>query len=325
MPGRSATAISHPNIAFIKYWGNRNAELRIPANGSISLTLDGLQTTTTVQFDPGLELDQVSINDQPADPEPSDRITTHLDRIRALAKINTFAHVNSSNSFPSGAGIASSASAFAALTVAACAAASLELNPSELSRLARKGSGSAARSIFGGFVELSTGDTDEQACAHQIAPADHWDLIDVIAVIDTKHKLTGSTSGHSLAGSSPLQAARIEDAPRRLELCRRAIIDRDFEALTTISELDSNMMHAIMMTSAPPLLYWLPGTLDIIHTIVDLRSQGVPVFYTIDAGPNVHCICENQAMDDVISTIQALSAVQYTLKASAGTETRLRG
>lgn len=191
-------------------------------------------------------------------------------------------------------------------------AAGLTLGEAELSRLARRGSGSASRSIPGGFVEWQAGTGDEDSFAVSIAGPDHWDLVDCIAVISATHKKTGSTEGHSLAGTSLLQAARVVDAPRRLEICRRAILERDFNTFTSIVELDSDMMHAVMMTSAPALHYWKPASLEVMSCVRQWRTEGHSVCYTVDAGPNVHVIClekEAKFIEQKLGVIQGVSNV----------------
>jgi diphosphomevalonate decarboxylase len=256
MPTLSATAEAHPNIAFMKYWGNVNSSLRLPANGSISMNLDALQTRTRVTFDSSFPRDIFDLNGKRQSGASLERVTTHLNLIRGLRGISTPAHVFSESNFPTGAGIASSAAAFAALSLAAVSALGLELPESALSRLARRGSGSACRSIPDGFTEWRRGDSDLDSYAISIAPPNYWEVIDCIAIVEDKEKKTGSTEGHSLAPSSPLQFARVADAPRRLDICRNAIQKRDFQALTDIIELDSNMMHSVMMTSHPALFFW---------------------------------------------------------------------
>lgn len=320
---RAATARGHPNIALIKYWGNRDHDQRIPSNGSISLTLGRLETRTTVQFDPGLGSDQASIDGRLVRTTTMERISEHLDRVRVLAGVETHAQVISENNFPQSAGIASSASGFAVLTMAACGALGLDLPPEELSRLARKGSGSAARSVFGGYVELKTGQTDLQSYARQLYAPEHWNLFDLIAVISTEEKPISSSKGHRLAETSPLQAARIEDAPRRLRRCRNAIRDRDFSDLASIVEQDSDLMHAVMQTSSPPILYWLPGTVGVMRRVRELREEGLEVCYTVDAGPNVHCLCPAEAEAEVEHQLADLPYVQEIIKATPGGPIRL--
>lgn len=323
MSTHTATALAHPNIAFIKYWGNRDQALRLPANGSISMNLDGLFTRTTVSFQPSLPLDELIINGREVTGKGLERVSKLLDEVRQWAGISSRAEVISENNFPSGAGIASSAAAFAALALAASRAAGLERSERELSILARHGSGSACRSVPAGFVEWIAGESDETSYAFSIAPPEHWDLIDCVAIVSTEHKPTGSTEGHALANTSPLQEARLADAPRRLDLCRQAILQRDFEALAQIVELDSNMMHAVMMTSQPPLFYWQATTLTIMEAVRRWRKEGLPVFYTIDAGPNVHVLTLSAFAEEVEKRLLSLPGVLQILRAGPGPGARI--
>ncbi len=318
-----ATAVAFPNIAFIKYWGNRSEALRLPSNGSISMNLDGLYTRTTVSFDPDLNNDTLILNGRRSTGPAFRRVSQHLDRVRGLAGISTCAQVISSNNFPTGAGLASSASAFAALSLAGTAAAGLVLSERQLSRLARQGSGSACRSIPGGFVEWRAGEDDEDSYAYSIAPPSHWRLVDCIAITSQRHKPTGSTEGHALAGTSPLQHARLMQAPQRLAICRQAILERDFDKLADMIELDSNMMHAVMMTSSPRVLYWEPTTLAVMQAVRAWRADGLPAAYTIDAGPNVHVICPEVNAPQVIEKLEEIPGVRQVLSARPGGPARL--
>ena len=314
----TATAQANPNIAFIKYWGNRDNTLRLPSNGSISMNLDGLYTRTTVSFQPSLPYDELIINGHEVMGQGLDRIAYILDIIRGMANIHARAEVMSENNFPSGAGIASSASAFAALALSGSTAAGLNLSEPELSRLARRGSGSASRSIPGGFVEWQAGTSEEDSFAFTIAGPDHWDLMDCVAIVSAAHKKTGSTEGHSIAPTSQLQAARVADAPRRLEICHRAILERDFDAFAAIVELDSDMMHAVMMTSRPALHYWKPASLEVMHCVRGWRAEGMQVCYTVDAGPNVHVICLEDQSQVVEQKLREIPGVQNVLVARPG-------
>jgi diphosphomevalonate decarboxylase len=222
-----------------------------------------------------------------------------------------------------GAGLASSASAFAALSLAASAAAGLQLDERELSRLARTGSGSACRSVPGGFVEWQAGESDADSYAFSIASPDHWDLVDCIAIVSQAHKPTGSSEGHARAHTSPLQAARQAEVKRLLDECRRAILERDFEALAIVTELDCHQMHAVMMTSAPPLFYWQPATLAIMQAVRTWRRRGTPVCYTIDAGPNVHVICQADMAKEVSGQLKEIPGVLQVLVATPGGPARL--
>lgn len=314
----SAAAAAHPNIAFIKYWGNQDEFLRIPANGSISMNLEGLETRTTVEFDTKLEEDELVINGEQASSEALDRVSLTLDHIRRLADLETAARVISQNSFPTGTGIASSASAFAALALAAATALGLRLSERELSRLARLGSGSASRSIPGGFVEWKAGKDHNSSYAETLAIPEYWDLVDFIVLISSEHKDVSSSQGHSLAGSSPLQEARVKDADRRLEICRQAILERDFNSFTEIVEQDCILMHSVMMSSTPPLYYWQPKTLEIIEAVREWRREGLQVCFTIDAGPNVHVLCPGSEAEAVKRRLTALANIRSLLKCTPG-------
>jgi diphosphomevalonate decarboxylase len=324
MPGRKATAIAHPNIAFIKYWGNRDDELRLPDNSSLSMNLGDLVTTTTVAFDEGLEQDELSIDGQPAEGSAQARVSGHLDLVRERAgKRDVSTRVVSRNNFPIGAGIASSASGFAALTVAACAAAGLELAERELSALARRGSGSASRSVPGGYVEWLMGSGNASSFARSVAPAGHWDLRDVVVVVSREHKAVSSSRGHGLAVSSPLQEARVAAVPAMLDACKRALLARDLGAVGTLIEQDAVLMHAVMMTSRPPLYYWTPDTMAVIQAVQTWRAGGLPVYYTIDAGPNVHLICQVEDAPKVERRARALPGVLDILVSGPGGPARL--
>jgi diphosphomevalonate decarboxylase len=314
----TATAQASPNIAFIKYWGNRDNVLRLPANGSISMNLDGLTTRTTVSFQPSLPFDELIINGHEVTGVGLDRVSYILDIIRGMVDIHERAEVMTENNFPSGAGIASSASAFAALALAGSKAAGLNLSEPELSRLARRGSGSASRSIPSGFVEWQAGTTDEDSYAFSIAEPNYWMLVDCIAIVSASHKKTGSTEGHSIAPTSPLQNARVADAPRRLEICRKALLEKDFDSFASIVELDSDMMHSVMMTSTPALHYWKPASLSVMNAVREWRNDGLAVCHTVDAGPNVHVICPETEEQTVNEKLREINGVTDVLVARAG-------
>ncbi len=318
MSEQRATARANSNIAFIKYWGNADERLRLPANPSISMNLDGLYTETTVVWDEHIAADQLTLNGSSVTGRPLERISAHLDALRQRLGIEGCAYVYSENNFPMGAGIASSASAFAALTIAAVQAAKLSLTERELTTLARLGSGSAARSIPTGFVEWHTGASHEDSFAESVAPPDYWDIADVVAIVSGEHKAVGSQQGHQSAGTSELQTARVSGAAKRLELCKEALLSRDFSAFAEVVEHDSNLMHAVMMTSRPPLFYWLPATLTVMDQVRRWRADGLHVCYTLDAGPNVHCICIRNDLEQVSEGLQTLSEVQEIRTALPG-------
>lgn len=316
-------AIAHPNIAFIKYWGDVNADLHIPANGSISMNLEELRTRTSVGFDSSLLQDELYLNQEPVHAEALERVSRFLERVRRIAGITFFARVESENNFPMAAGIASSASGFAALSLAASRAAGLTLDEAGLSRLARTGSGSACRSVPGGFVEWQAGREDADSYAHSIAPRGHWNLADCIALVDQDEKPVSSSLGHGLAHTSPLQDARVADTPRRLDRCREAILQRDFDGLAAVMEQDSNLMHAVMITSSPALLYWQPATISIMQAVQNWRKEGLQVGYTVDAGPNVHVLCPAEQEKEVHKRLGELKGVKNVLIAHPGGPTEV--
>jgi diphosphomevalonate decarboxylase len=323
MPIGKATAVANANIALVKYWGNTDQLLRLPANPSLSMNMAGLTSTTTIAFDPLLNEDQILLDAAPLAGDGRRRVVDHLDRVRQLAGWSYRARVVSHNSFPSGAGLASSASGFAALSLAATASAGLALSERELSTLARLGSGSASRSVPGGFVEWLPAERHEDSFGASIAPPDHWALVDVIAIVASEHKDVGSTPGHALADTSPLQSARVATTPARFEGCRMALLERDFERLAPLVELEALAMHAVMITSTPPLFYWEPTTLELIQAVRRWRQSGLPLAFTIDAGPNVHCLCPAEVADQVVERLSVLSGVQQVIRAMPGGPVRL--
>jgi diphosphomevalonate decarboxylase len=320
MSNRRATAVSCSNIALIKYWGNRDQDLRLPSNPSLSMNLADLTTTTHVEFDPSLTSDVLILDGREITGSGRERVSRFLGQVRQQTSevSRLFARVDSRNNFPAGAGLASSASGFAALAVAATSAAGWQLSKAELSRLARLGSGSACRSVPAGFVEWALGTDDRSSYGQSIAPADHWDLRDIIALIDVEHKTVGSTEGHAVADTSPLQAARVATAADRLAQARSAVLGRDFAALADVVERDSLMMHAVMITSSPSLMYWQPATVAIMQAVVQWRANGLAACTTIDAGPNVHVICTAEAAEEVALRLRVIPGVRQVISSRAG-------
>ena len=333
---RTATAVAPANIAFVKYWGVRDSERTLPYNASISMNLDTCLTTTTVRFDPALEADEVvlALYDQApqrAGGRPLERVVAHLDRLRALAGVPWRAQVESSNNFPSDAGIASSAAAFAALTLAGATALGLTLDERQLTLLARRsGSGSASRSIPTGYVEwrvpeetYDVSSWDQQSYAVSLAPPEHWALADVVAVVDTEAKKIGSAENHRLASTSAYFPTRLAELPARLAATRAALAARDLEALGETIEADAVSMHVVCMTSHPPSFYWNGATLEVIHAVRGWRAEGLLSYFTIDAGPNVHVICAAADRAEVARRLAALPGVLFTIANGAGAGARV--
>jgi diphosphomevalonate decarboxylase len=306
---KRATARAYSNIAFIKYWGNIDDTLCLPANSSMSMNLDGLYSEATVTWNDTRDDDMLILNGREDTGTARARIAAFLTQLRNQTGIRGRAEVVSSNNFPMGAGIASSASAFAALTVAAVRAADMTLPERELTTLARLGSGSASRSIPTGFVEWHAATRHEDSFAESFAPPDYWNLVDVIAIISDQHKAVVSAKGHPTARTSVLQNARLAGATERQATCKKAVLTRDFATFAEVVEYDSNLMHAVMMTSRPPLFYWMPATLTVMDAVRQWRAAGLKVCYTLDAGPNVHCICLDSDANQVINSLQTMSGI----------------
>lgn len=317
----SAAAQAHPNIALVKYWGKRDAQLNLPACGSLSITLDTLDTRTRVCFDHRLATDQLSRDGQTS-PRELARVSACLDLLRERAGVSLRADVQTSNSFPTGAGLASSASGFAALVVAGSAALGLDLDPRELSLLARQGSGSAARSIFGGFAEMAAGERadGQDAYASALLAPEEWPLSVVVAVTSDLAKDTGSSVGMERSRStSPFYPAWVEGGTQDLAIARRAVAERDFAALARVSEHSCLKMHATMLSSTPGLIYWSGATVDCLHRIRSLRDrEGMAAFFTVDAGPQVKAVCLPADAERVAEALREIPGVQSVLITGLG-------
>lgn len=319
-----ATAQAPSNIAFIKYWGRKDNELRLPANHSLSVNLEGLSTVTTVEFSGDLAEDGVEINSQVATGKQQSRVVKLIDRVRQMAGVQTKAKVTSYNTFPKGAGLASSASGFAALALASTAALELDLSEKELSQLARLGSGSACRSIPDGFVEWQTAETHEDSFAHSLHPANHWKIVDVIALVDQTEKTISSSEGHEAALKSPFYQTRIQHyLPNQYTRIKDALANRDFTTFGLAMEEEAINFHAIIMTSDPSILYWNAATMTVLHAVRQLRTQGLEAYFTIDAGPNVHIFVEEHNVEALVATLGQIPGIQEILVAPPAQGARL--
>ncbi|MCF6262031.1 MAG: diphosphomevalonate decarboxylase [Xanthomonadales bacterium] len=320
------TAIAHPNIALIKYWGKRDTVRNLPATHSLSITLNTLETHTCVNFSAELSADQVYLNKALADDAFSARVGACLDGFRTLAGVHTFASVHTSNNFPTAAGLASSASGFAALLTAANAALESPLNLRQLAILAREASGSAGRSLFGGYVIQHRGQHSDgsDSYAEALFPAKHWPLEVVIAITSEKEKNIGSTEGmlHT-AATAPYWRAWVDRSAADIQAATAAIKQRDFAALAEVAEASCLAMHALMQSARPGLLYWNAATIELIHKIRQLRATGLAVFFTIDAGPQVKAVCLPEAADKVEAALKAVPGVLRTLRCLLGAGARI--
>jgi diphosphomevalonate decarboxylase len=317
---QSARVRARSNIALVKYWGKAGPALNTPAVGSISITLDELWTDTGIEFDAALESDRLALNgveraDQLA------RVSRCLDLVRRLAGTVSRARVTSENNFPTGAGLASSASGFAALVGAATAALGLDCSLRDLSMLARRGSGSAARSVFGGFVEMHKGESADgsDSFAEPLAAASDWPLMVLVAVTTSAEKAVGSGPGMGLSAvTSPYYPAWVESHPADLDAARDAIASRDFAALADVSESSCLKMHAAAMSARPPLVYWNGATVDCLNRVRELRASGLPAFFTIDAGPQVKVICLPGAEDAIRPALEEIPGVSDIIVTGLG-------
>lgn len=321
-----ATALAHPNIALVKYWGKRQTELNLPAGSSLSITLDALHTRTRVHFDPALDQDRLQL-DGAASGDALHRVSACLDILRAEAGTHCRARIESSNNFPTGAGLASSASGFAALVTAASAALRLELDRRQLSIIARRGSGSAARSLFGGFVTMSAGSRDDgmDAFAEPLLEASQWPLSVVVAVTSRGSKSTGSTEGMERSRrTSPFHAAWLEGADADLAAATRAVQARDFDALAQVAEHNGLKMHAVMLSSRPALMYWSGATVDCMQRVRALRERdGLGVFFTVDAGPQVKAVCLPEHAPRVAAALGEVPGVLEVMTSGLGEGARV--
>lgn len=301
---RQAAVRAHTNIALIKYWGKRDENLFLPVNSSLSLTLDKLFTDTLVCFDSSLTKDSFYLNGAKQNQKEIQKISRFIDLFRDQADIKDFVRVESINHVPTAAGLASSASAFAALAGAANIASGLQLEPQVLSTYARRGSGSSTRSLFGGFVEWNKGTNSDDSMAIEIDDA-NWDIGMVIVAVNTSEKKVSSREGMKrTVETSPFYSVWEETAEADLVEIKKAISNQDFQALGEITERNGMKMHGTMLGATPPLSYWEPASIQAIQIVKHLREQGVLCYVTMDAGPNVKVLCRLSEADKIKEALQ---------------------
>lgn len=307
---RAATAYAHPNIALVKYWGKSNDELNIPATPSLSITLGDLITTTQVEESSSVAvvLDGNQVHDA--------KINRWLTRLRKKFDLPPL-RIDSSSDFPANSGLASSASGFAALTLAISSAFNLDLSLQEQCDWARLGSGSAARSLHGGFVAL---EIDGVAChASQILDASEWTLAIAIAITSDSVKSTGSTEGMTASrDTSPFYDGWVRATIEAFDLGLRAVKNKDFDALARISEASCRQMHALMLSTEPALIYWNAATLNCIDAVARMRNDGIRVFYTIDAGSHVKAVCDADVVTRVSEELSRVDGVHSVIVSHIG-------
>jgi len=312
-------AIAQPNIALIKYWGKRDTGQNLPAVGSISITLCDLYTGMDVDFDDQLAEDQLIVNGD-AGGSMLPRLSACLDRVAGEDRAR--ARIVSESNFPIAAGLASSASAFAAATVAAAAAAGKDLDVAELASLAGRASGSAARSLLGGFVELRNCDSGIEV--GNLRTAAEWPLTVVIAITETGPKAVGSTEAMEISRkTSPFYSSWVEQQEHDLAAARSAIEKRDFGQLAAIAEHNCLKMHSIMWASRPPMVYWNAATMRCLQIVRKLQGAGIGVFFTIDAGPQVKAVCLPEHAEQVRSTLSSSDDVAAVMTSELGDAARL--
>ena len=318
-----ATAQAQPNIALVKYWGKRDVERNLPAVGSLSITLASLWTRTTVEFSKDLLKDEFSLNGE-RQPAMSGRVSKCLDSLPLFTGPRPAARVTSECNFPVAAGLASSASAFAALVQAACAAAGANLERQSLARLAGQASGSAARSLYGGIVELVAG--PEQITVRQLSSPDDWPLRVVVAVTEPGPKPVSSGDAmQRSAKTSPFYHRWVEQQEGDLDIARKAVKDRDFAALGAIAEHNCLKMHSVMWSSRPPMVYWNSATMACMETVRRLQEAGEAVFFTIDAGPQLKAVCLPESEDAVVAALNDVPGVSSVMQTGLGPGARCLG
>ncbi len=316
---KKSTAQAHSNIALVKYWGKGDEKLRLPVNSSVAIALDNLTTTTTVEFREDRMSDEVELVGEGFEQGEVEKVTKHLDRVREMAKMSLRAKVVSKNGFPKAAGMASSASGFAALSVAAAKAARLELSEKELSILARQGSGSASRSVPGGVSVWHGGVSSETSYAEPIIYPKEWDLrVLLVMAEDTSAKKVGSTEGMALATTSPYFGIAVEEAEKNIERLREAMGRGDWRAFGKVIEDECFRLHMLCMTSSPNILYWRGVTVEVFQKLLKIRESGVEAFFTVDAGPHVHVVCQGKDRKKVKQSLGELSGVKTIIECGIG-------
>lgn len=291
-----AKARAHANIALIKYWGKSDEGLSLPMNSSLSLTLDAFFTETEVEFTDKIFEDKFYL-DGVEDLDTLPKVSKFLDLFRKAKGMDLRAIVKSENFVPTAAGLASSASGFAALAAAANVASGLNCESRELSTFARKGSGSATRSIYGGIVEWQKGYNDETSFAREIDPGD-WDIGMIIVLVNSSKKKISSREGmKSTVVSSPLYSSWVEESEKDLTMIKNAVAKQDFKKMGSISERNALRMHATMMGANPPIMYFEPNSILVMQIVRELREEGIPCYFTMDAGPNVKILCRLSQSD----------------------------
>lgn len=302
---KSGKARAHTNIALIKYWGKADEKLIIPMNNSLSVSLEKFYTETEVTFDSDYQNDQFILNGEEANEKETKKIQSYMDIVREVAGTNLHARIDSHNFVPTAAGLASSASAYAALAAACNEALQLRLTDKDLSRLARRGSGSASRSIFGGFAEWEKGHDDETSYAHPV-DANHWedDLSMIFVVINNQSKKVSSRSGMSLTrDTSRFYQYWLNHVDEDIASVKHAIERKDFMQMGEVIEANGLRMHATNLGAQPPFTYMVEDSYLAMDIVDQCRKAGYPCYFTMDAGPNVKILVEKKNQQAVIDAL----------------------
>lgn len=320
---KEVTIKSPANIAFIKYWGQKDKKYILPFHDSFSMNLSNCYTTIQLSVHENPTVQELSIKEY----KGKDYVKTEGPALHKVKDFYTrakeFLHVEndfgfilySKNSFPKKAGIASSASFFSALTLAFTEAFGEKLSQKQLSVLARlSGSGSACRSIPDGFSWWNKGNNSNSSYSVSIAPPSYWDLVDLVVIVTFDEKKISSSEGHQLATTSPFFSCRIKDVEKRLQQIKQAFLKKDFTTFGKLLEEDTISMHAVMMTQQPPLYFWSGATVELIKKTIALRGLGTEAYFTIDAGENVHIICQEKDEETVYTYFKNQEEVQEIIK-----------
>lgn len=291
----------------------------LPQTDSLSLTLDRFYTDTTVEFRDELQHDQLIVDHQQIDPAKMAKTTRVLNQVRRLSHQSAFAVVTSHNHVPMAAGLASSASAFAALAVSASAAANLHLNGRELTRLARLGSGSATRSIYGGLVEWHAGHDDKTSFAEPVMENVDFGIEMLAILVNTKQKKVSSSNGMQLSvTTSPYYSAWKKVVEQDMVAIKQAISAEDISQIGHVAEENALRMHALTLSADPGFTYFDGGTIQAINAIKDLRQQGINCYYTMDAGPNVKVIYDSKDRERIVNQLSPIFGKEHLVVAKPG-------
>jgi len=319
-----ATAKSPANIAFIKYWGKIDLKSRVPENNSISMCLSDLYSLCTVEFRKDLKTDEIEFkNEAVVKEKEKERIVRVLERVRKLGRVKWKARIVTKNNFPKATGIASSASGLSAVTVAALGALGMKMSEKEVSKLARLASGTASRSIPDGWVEWMKGTGQEDSYSKQVFPVDWWQISDVVGIVTHKMKKVSSTEGHVLASTSPFYKARIQGMDEKVRKIKQLIKKRDFSRFGRLVESEALNMHAICMTSKPAIIYWNEITVKVMREVMRWRERDLESYFTIDAGPSVHVICEKKNAKEIARRLRKIEGVKRAVINQVGVGARL--